>query len=44
VTHEVYVLVPKDVHDQMKRFIDGPNRRGWDDPNLDIYEQYRKKA
>ena len=27
----------------VRRVVDGPNRRGWDDPELDVYEQYRKK-
>ena len=43
LTQEVYVLVRKDVYELGRRVIDGPNRAGWDDPELDIYEQYRKK-
>jgi hypothetical protein len=42
-TQEVFVLVRKDVYDLVRRIVDGPNRRGWDDPELDVYEQYRKK-
>ena len=42
-TQEVYVLVRKDVYELVRRVIDGPNRAGWDDPELDVYEQYRKK-
>jgi len=42
-TQEVYVLVRKDVYELVRRIIDGPNRAGWDDPELDVYEQYGKK-
>jgi hypothetical protein len=43
-TREIYVLVRQDVYDLVRRIIDGPNRRGWDDPELDVYEEYRKKS
>jgi hypothetical protein len=43
-THEVYVLVRQEVYEQASRILDGPNRRGWDDPELDVYEEYRKKT
>jgi hypothetical protein len=42
-TNEVFYLVSREAYEQMKRMIDGPNRRGWDDPELDVYEQYRKR-
>jgi hypothetical protein len=43
-TGEVYVLVRADVYDRMRAVIDGTTRRaGWDDPELDVYERYRKK-
>jgi hypothetical protein len=42
-TQEVFVLVRRDVYDLVRRVVEGPNRRGWDDPELDVYEQYRKK-
>jgi hypothetical protein len=42
-TQETFVLIRQDVYELVKRIIDGPNRRGWDDPELDVYEQYRKK-
>jgi hypothetical protein len=42
-TKEVFFLVRRDVYELVRRLIDGPNRRGWDDPDLDVYEQYRKK-
>jgi hypothetical protein len=42
-TQEVYVLIRKDVYDLTCRVVSGPNRNGWDDPELDVYEQSRKK-
>ncbi len=40
----IYVLVPADVYKRMQAVIDGFTRRaGWDDPELDGYEKYRKK-
>jgi len=41
-TNEFFFLVRPDVYELVRRVIDGPNRRGWDDPELDVYEQYRK--
>ncbi len=43
-TQEEFVLVPKGLYERMCRIVNGPNRRGWDDPELDVYEQYRKKS
>jgi hypothetical protein len=44
-TNETYILVRSDVYERMRAIIDGVTRRaGWDDPQLDAYEQYRKKA
>ena len=44
-TDETYVLVRADIYERMRAIIDGYTRRaGWDDPALDVYEQYRKKA
>lgn len=44
-TGDTYVLVRADVYERMRAVIDGYTRRaGWDDPELDIYEQYRKMA
>jgi len=42
-TNEIFILIPQNVYKVVQRVIDGPNRRGWDDPELDVYEQYRKK-
>jgi hypothetical protein len=43
-TDETYVLVRADVYERMRAIIDGYTRRaGWDDPELDVYERYRKK-
>jgi hypothetical protein len=39
-TNEVYVLVRVDVYERMRAIIDGYTRRaGWDDPEMDIYDQ-----
>ncbi len=39
-----YVLVPAEIYERMRAIIDGYTRRaGWDDPELDVYECYRKK-
>jgi hypothetical protein len=44
-TNETYVLVRADVYERMRAIIDDVTRRaGWDDPELDAYEQYRKNA
>lgn len=43
-TEETYVLVRADVYERMRAVLDGYTRRaGWDDPELDVYERYRKK-
>ena len=42
-TQKVYVLVPQDVYKLTCSIVSGPNRRGWDDPELDVYEEYRNK-
>ncbi len=41
-TGEDFVIVRKAVYDKMRR-LTAPLSRGWDDPALDVYEQYRKK-
>ena len=43
-TQEVFVLIRQDVYQRTCEIISGPNRRGWDDPELDVYEQFRKKS
>lgn len=44
-TNETYVLLKQDTYERMRRIVDGFARSaGWDDPELDVYEQYRKKA
>jgi len=38
-----YVLVRADVYEKLRAVVDGVTRRaGWDDPELDEYERYRK--
>jgi hypothetical protein len=41
-TGEEFVLIRKEAYEKMRRFM-APLERGWDDPALDVYEQYRKK-
>jgi hypothetical protein len=42
-TGEEFVLIRKEAYEKMRRFM-APLSRGWDDPALDVYEQYRKKS
>jgi hypothetical protein len=42
-TQEVFALIRRDLYELVRRIVDGPNRRGWDDPALDVSEKYRKK-
>lgn len=42
-TGQEYVLVPAEQFQKLKAVVDGvAHRAGWDDPALDVYEQYRK--
>jgi hypothetical protein len=41
-TQETFVLIRKDVYELVRSVIDTPNKNGWDDPEMDVYEQYRK--
>jgi hypothetical protein len=44
-TNAEYVLVRKDVYERLWAIVDGATRRaGWDDPALDVYEQYRSSV
>jgi hypothetical protein len=44
-TNDTYVLVPTHLYERMRAIIDGGTKRAhWDDPALDAYEHYRKKA
>jgi hypothetical protein len=36
-------LIKREVYELVRRIIETPNRNGWDDPELDVYEQFRKK-
>jgi hypothetical protein len=42
-TGETFVLVRQDVYEQMRKWGESLNRAGWDDPALDIYEEYRQQ-
>jgi hypothetical protein len=37
------VLVPREVYEVMQKWISSFNRAGWDDPALDVYEEYRNQ-
>jgi hypothetical protein len=37
LTQETFALIRQDVYELVRQIIDGPNRRGWDDPELDVY-------
>lgn len=43
-TGKVYGLIGEDVYRVIEAVVDGPNRRGWHDPDLDVYEAHRKRA
>ena len=44
-TGQEFVLVPTEQYRKLKAVVDGITRRaGWDDPALDVYEQFRKRA
>jgi hypothetical protein len=43
-TGETFVLIKRPVYDRLCALVAGPNCRGWDDPELDVYESYQKKA
>jgi hypothetical protein len=44
-TNETYMLVRADVYQRMRHIIDGYTRRaGWNDPGMDVYEEYRNQA
>ncbi len=42
-TGQEYRLIRREVYELVRQIIDTPNKNGWDDPELDIYEQFRKK-
>jgi hypothetical protein len=42
LTNQTYVLVREEFYHKMRAIIDGYTKRaGWDDPALDVYEQFR---
>ncbi len=43
-SRQEYVLIPVEHYQKLRTLLDGITRRsGWDDPELDIYEDLRKK-
>ena len=41
-TGEEYLLIRREAYEKLNGML-RPFQRGWDDPELDVYEQYRKK-
>ena len=41
-TGQQYLLIRREMYEKMQGIL-RPFNRGWDDPELDVYEQYRKK-
>ncbi len=41
-TQEAFVLIRQDVFERMQQFL-APYDRAWDDPALDVHEQYRNR-
>lgn len=41
-TQEEFILVRKEMFERMRKLMK-PIDRAWDDPALDVYEEYRKK-
>jgi hypothetical protein len=41
-TQETFVLIRQDVYELMQKIL-GPYDRVWDDPALDVYEQFRNR-
>jgi hypothetical protein len=41
-TGEEFVLIRREMYEKVQKIL-APFNRGWDDPGLDVYEQYRKK-
>jgi hypothetical protein len=42
-TGQTFVLVPREVYEVMQKWMASFNRAGWDDPALDVYEEYRNQ-
>jgi hypothetical protein len=43
-TGQEFVLVPTEHFEKLQAIVDGIARRaGWDDPAMDVYEQFRKQ-
>ena len=41
-TREEFVLIRREIYEKLQKIL-SPFNRGWDDPDPDLYEQYRKK-
>jgi hypothetical protein len=43
-TGQEYLLIRREVYELVRRIANTPNKNGWDDSELDVYEQYRRQA
>jgi hypothetical protein len=44
-TDTAYVLVRADIYERLRAVVDGISRRaGWDDPEMDVFDRYRKPS
>jgi hypothetical protein len=44
-TNEKYVILSEEAYERLRKVVDGFTRSaGWDDPELDVYEEYRKTS
>jgi hypothetical protein len=41
-TGQEYLLIRREIYEQVRGILK-PYGRAWDDPEMDVYEQYRKK-
>jgi hypothetical protein len=41
-TGQEYLLIRRELYDKVQALL-RPFHRGWEDPELDVYEQYRRK-
>ncbi len=42
-TQKTFVLISQEVFELVRKLVDGPNRRGWEDPEMEDFEHLRKK-
>jgi hypothetical protein len=40
---QIFVVVRQELYESMRKWGESLNQAGWDDPALDIYEEYRNQ-